>query len=149
MESTPQEHSALVREFLTEVLAGGDVEALDIFLTDGAIDHQRVLEADSDVPSRSAKVSGVLGAAEVDIAIEDVVAQNDLVAVRGTVTGTHRASLVDATATGRTFELPYAWFCRIEDCQIAEIWSFPDERGLRRALRRGGAPDEAGHTDST
>lgn len=132
MESTTQENAALVREFLTEVLAGGDLDALDIFLTDAAVEHHPVLE-DEAPPSQHA-IGRVLGAADVDIAIEDLVAASDMVAVRGTVTGTHRASIIDVTPTGRTFEIAYAWFCRIEDGQIAEIWSLPDGQQLQRQL---------------
>lgn len=135
MSSTRRENAALVREFITDVLAGGDLDALDVFLSDAAVDHYPPL-AESPVPAMQATVYRVLGAADVDIAIEEVVAESEMVAVRGTVSGSHRASIVDTTATGRTFEISYAWFCRIEEGQIAEIWSVPDGPALQRAVRR-------------
>lgn len=145
MESTPEKNGALVREFLTEVLAGGDLEALDIFLTDSAVGHQPALE-EAEPSSARHTICGVLGAADVDITIEDLVADGDTVAVRGTVTGTHQASLIDVTSTGRTFQIAYAWFCRIEDGRIAEIWSLPDRRALHRefgSVDRPTTPDES------
>lgn len=136
MESTARDNAALVREFLTEVLAGGDIDALDIFLSDSAIEHQPVLEKESALDPTQPSVWRVLAGADVDITLEHVVAEQDMVAVRGTVRGAHSASLVDATANGRTFEISCAWFCRIREGRIAEIWSLPDGRALQREVRR-------------
>ncbi len=134
MASTSQENIALVRQFLNEVVAGGDTDALDIFLSDDAADHHPVLDKDLGTTSRPTAISRVLAAADVDISVDDTVAAADEVAVRGTVTGTHRASLVDAAPTGRTFAISFAWFFRIESGQIEEIWSIPDGPGLMREL---------------
>lgn len=134
MESTPRENAALVREFLTEVVAGGDTDALDIFLADDAVEYQPAVENEAGQAPANLVVCRVLAAADVAITIDDVVAAADEVAVRGTVTGTHRESLVDVAPTGRTFEISYAWFCTIENGQIAEIWSLPDGQGLLREL---------------
>ena len=59
---------------------------------------------------------------------------SEKVAVRATATGTHRESLLDLAPTGRSFEIAYAWFCRVDDGQIAAIWSLPDGLGLLQQL---------------
>lgn len=144
MESRAQENAALVREFLTEVLAGGDVDALDIFLTDATVEHHPTIGEDGPAqPATGPLVCRVLAATDVEIDIEDVIAEGDLVAVRGTVTGSHQVSLVDVAPTGRTFEISYAWFFRIADGQIAEIWSIPDGLELQRALGNSTARRES------
>jgi predicted ester cyclase len=81
-----------------------------------------------------------LAGADVDVHVEDVIASDDRVAVRGRVTGTHRESLMDLAPTGRSFEIACAWFFHIEDDQIAEIWSLPD--GLRLLRQLDAVPDE-------
>lgn len=65
--------------------------------------------------------------------LTDVVA-DERVAVRATVTGTHRESLVDLAPNGASFEITYVWFGRIEDGRIAEMWSLPDGLGLLQQL---------------
>ena len=55
-------------------------------------------------------------------------------AVRATATGTHHESLLDLAPTGRSFEIVCAWFCRVDDGQIAAIWSLPDGLGLLQQL---------------
>lgn len=142
MAPTTQENIALVREFLNEVVAGGDTDALDIFLSDEADDHQLVLDGGLRATSRSSTVSRVLAASDVEISIDDTVAAADRVAVRGTVTGTHRESLADVAPTGRSFAISFAWFFRVENGKIEEIWSIPDGLGLLRELNA--CPDGRG-----
>ena len=136
MVATPRENAALVRGFLTDVVSGGDTDAVSAFLAEAAVDHNLVFGADRDRGREAVTALGwrVLAAADIDLDIEAVVATDDLVAVRGTVAGTHRESLMDLAPTGRSFEIAYAWFFRIEEGRIVEIHSLPDGLGLMRQL---------------
>lgn len=133
MGTTEPENAALVRRFLLDVVAGGDVDAVDALLADDLTDRNLVFEDDG---CEAVLTFGwrVLAGADIDVTIEDVVAASDRVAVRVTITGTHRESLVDLAPTGRSFEIAHAWFCRVEDGRIAEIWSLPDGLGLLQQL---------------
>lgn len=134
MAGTPRENAALVRGFLTDVVSGGDTDAVSAFLAEDVVDHNLVFEERDDHETVSALGWQVLAAADVDITIDDVVAATDQVAVLGTVTGTHCESLMDLAPTGRSFEIACAWFCRIEDGQIAAIYSLPDGLGLMQQV---------------
>lgn len=139
MTATPQENAALVRRFLTDVVAGGDIDAVDGFLGADIVDHNLVFGAGYGHETMSALGWRVLAAADVDITIEDTVATADRVAVRATVTATHRESLMDLAPTGRSFEIACAWFCRIEGGRIVTSHSLPDGLGLVRQL--GAVPE--------
>lgn len=139
MRNTPQENAALVRRFLTDVVVGGDTDAIEAFLTDDPVDHNLVLGERRGREPMTSLGWRVLAAADVGVEIDDVVAAGELVAVRGTVTGTHTESLVELAPTGRSFEIDYVWFCRIQNGRIAEIWSLPDGLGLMQQL--GALPD--------
>lgn len=135
MTTTPAENAALVQRFLSDVVAGRDTAAVDTFLAQDVTDHNLVFG--DGAPSRELTTLGwrVLAAAgDVDVRIRDVVATQQRVAVRATIAGVHRESLMDLAPTGRSFTIPYAWFCRIDDGRIAEIWSLPDGFGLLRQL---------------
>lgn len=134
MEPTHEENEALVRRFLTDVIEGGDTDARDAFVADDVVDHDLVFGDDPPTAAVTALGWRVLAAADVQITIEDVIATEDRVAVRATVAGTHRESLINLAASGDSFEIAYVWFCRIEDGVIAEIWSFPDGLGLMTQL---------------
>lgn len=130
MTPTQRENEALVRGFLTEVVAGGDTAATEVFLTDAPVEHNPVFgEGRGDEPA-TALGWRVLAGADVAVDVESVVATAETVAVRGVVRGTHRQSLVDLAPTGAPFEIACAWFCRVEGDRIAEIWSLPDGLGL-------------------
>jgi len=134
MMTTPQENAALVGRFLSDVVAGGDTAAVDIFLAEDVTDHNLVFENSPDQEELIALGWRVLAAADVEVDIKDVIATGDGVAVRATVSGIHRESLIDLAPTGRSFEIAYVWFCRIVHGRIAEIWSLPDGLGLMQQL---------------
>lgn len=130
--TTPQENAALVRRFLGDVVAGGDTAAVDALLAEDAADHNLVFGEWQE--GLTALGWRVLAAADVDVEIEDTVATGEKVAVRATVAGVHRESLMDLAPTGRPFTITCVWFCRVESGRIAEIWSLPDGLGLVRQL---------------
>lgn len=134
MAATPQENAALVRRFLTNVVAGGDTDAVSIFLTEDVVDHSLVFDDETEQEGQIALGWRVLASADVTINISDVVAADDSVAVRGTVSGRHCESLMDLAPSGESFTIAYVWFCRINDGLISEIWSFPDGLGLMQQL---------------
>jgi predicted ester cyclase len=134
MVPTARENAALVRRFLTDVVACGDTNAVAELLAADAEDHHLVFEGARRRETVTELGWRALASADVDLHVEDVIASEDRVAVRGRATGTHRESLLDLAPTGRSFEIACAWFCRIENDRIAEIWSLPDGLGLLKQL---------------
>lgn len=130
MASSTRKTAALVRGFLTDVVAG-DVAA-EVFLDDDIETYQLVFGAGRGDDGLSN--------------VADVVATADRVAVRGRVTGTHQESFMDLAPTGAAFEIAAVWLCRIEGGRIAEFWSLPDSLGLLRQL---GAIPSRGENQST
>lgn len=142
MQPSPRDNAALVRQFLTEVVAGGDTDALDVFLDEGAR-HRCVTPTGSAPDAGTADPILVLSAADVDVEVDRLVAQDDRVALRGTLAGVYRSSFVDPVASGASFEVPFAWFCRVEDGSIVAIWSLPATAELRRQLGSTGDHGQA------
>lgn len=134
MVSTQKENAALVEQFLTTVVAGSNTDALGIFLTKES-SHQR------SVGNRGLKCGmaesaywSALAAADIDIAIDTIVASYEAVAVYGTVTGSYCELVSERTPNGSSFELSVAWFCWIEDGRIVRTWSIPHRQWLVRQL---------------
>jgi steroid delta-isomerase-like uncharacterized protein len=71
--------------------------------------------------------------------IEDLIAADDRVVARTTMTGTHLGDFFDIPATGARVTLPGVHILRIEDGRIAEHWGSNDDLGLMRQL--GVIPD--------
>lgn len=134
MGTTPQENAALVRRFLSDVVAGGDTDAVDAFVAEDLVEYNLVFGNGDGREGATELGWKVLAGADVDVAVEDAVATERKVAVRATVSGRHEESLMDLAPTGESFEIAYVWFCRVADDRIVEIWSFPDGLGLLKQL---------------
>lgn len=132
--TTPQENAALVRRFLIDVVAGGDTDAVDTLLSENVTDYNPVFGNGRGQEPVTTLGWRILAAANVDIDVDDMITAGDRVAVRGSVSGIHRESLVDLAPTGASFEIAYVWFCRIDNGRISEIWSLPNGLGLLQQL---------------
>ena len=133
--STPDELLAVIRrgyeawntgqlEILEELLAP-DFRAHDPTAPGGIVDRSAVHEILSDIR---------IAFPDVRREVCDYVAQGDKIAVRWSVTGTHRAPFAGAAPTGRRISVSGITFYRIENGRIAEEWVEMDSAGLTRQL---------------
>ena len=134
MAPKPEENEALVRRFLTDVVGDGDLEGLKTLVAEDVAEHDLAFGSEPGYAEVDALGRGILAAADVDVEIEDLVAEGDRVAVRATVSGTTMGLPTVGTATGGRFDIAHVGFYRVEDGQIAEAWSLPDTLGLVRQL---------------
>lgn len=71
---------------------------------------------------------------DVHYTVKDLVAEGDLVAVRYTLTGTHRGELQGIPATGNRVSFSGISIYRISDRLIAEAWNSFDKMELMQQL---------------
>ncbi|MFB6187815.1 MAG: ester cyclase [Halobacteriaceae archaeon] len=126
MSNPAQENEALIRRFLSDVVAGDDTAAIDAFTTEDFADHNLVFGKRDGSGQIQPFGLMALPTANIDITIDDIIATENRLAVRTTVTGVHTGSLIDIGITGSPFEIAYILFCKIEQGRIAEMWSLPD-----------------------
>jgi predicted ester cyclase len=67
---------------------------------------------------------------EYEIVAHQIVAEGDLVAVRGVIRGIHRGEFAGIKATGRHFSSDLMIFYKLRDGLIAEHWMQFDVKGL-------------------
>ena len=125
----------LVRRFVEEVLASGDFAVLAELTTCTCSDYA----ATADQPSRLAGVASFMvdwraAFPDLEIAIEDLVAEGDTVAVRSTLRGTHWGELLGVPATGRRVAVGGMELYRLANGRIAERWAAIDIAGLLRQI---------------
>ena len=65
---------------------------------------------------------------------DDIVADDDRVAVRFTLRGTHQGDFMGLPATGRTVTIPAVAVIRVSDGRAVELRAVFDEMGLMRQL---------------
>jgi steroid delta-isomerase-like uncharacterized protein len=135
---------AVVHEWFDRVWNQGQREAIDEMLTEDACIHGLQGTDGCDVPGHAEFKQMHEGFREVfpnlNIAVEECVSEDDRVAFRCTVRGTHAGSGLGIAATGREVEFAGMGFVRIREGKIAEAWNVFDFQAMNAQL---GPPSDA------
>lgn len=131
MTATLAEHKERVRDYFDAIADHDDGRIADLseYVTDDVVNHNPVTTEDVEV----GQVRGIeafeehleaLTVAFPDLRfdIEDTIAEDDRVAVRFTLRGTHEGRLMGVDATGREITMSVITIYRFEDGKIAERW---------------------------
>jgi steroid delta-isomerase-like uncharacterized protein len=127
----------LARRFIA-AFAAGDTAAIEAIVAADVVDH-------NTPPGQRAGRAGLLDAValfhrgfpDLAITVEREVAEGDLVALYGTITGTNTGPLLGHPATGRRAAFAYVDLYRVAGGRIVETWHVEDLAGMLRQL--GGA----------
>ena len=122
-----EENKALVRRYVAEVINGGNLDGLDEFL---GPQYKRYL-APSAPPlapeTQRQRLAGLRAAFPyIHLATEDMIAEGDRVAFRGTLTGTHQGEFLGIAATLKQIRVFASDVVRVEGGKFAEHWGGPD-----------------------
>lgn len=71
---------------------------------------------------------------DLEVAVEQMVADDENVAIAYTVTGTHKGNFHGVAATGKKIKARGMQIARFEDGRIAERWGSSDELGIFHQL---------------
>lgn len=130
------------QEHLAENINSGDVATAVESFAEDCVDHD---PAPDQEPGRKGFESFFTalksGFPDAKIAPEQLVADDDNVAVAYTLTGTHEGEFQGIEPTHRTIEVRGVQIGRFEDGKIVERWGASDELGILKQL---GAAPEAG-----
>jgi steroid delta-isomerase-like uncharacterized protein len=127
-------NKALIRAHYDSAANAYRPSVIDRQVAPDFIDHSHPQLAGPDCVK--AKVRALRAAfPDLTVTIEDLVAEGDLVAVRGTWRGTHQGTFQGVPAIGRRIELSGMAFWRIAGGQIRESWNLIDLPALMRQLQ--------------
>lgn len=128
-------NKAVVRRLYDEVLNNDRPEVADE-IADPAFTIHGGVPGRPTGPDALRAVGRMLRAGFPDLhfTLDDVVAENDRVAVRWTMTGTHAGQYLGTPPTGRRIELHAIVIFRLAKGRLAELWPQVDDTGLERQL---------------
>jgi steroid delta-isomerase-like uncharacterized protein len=130
------QNKAISRRAL-EVFSSGNLDELDELVSEDAVDH--------DTQNPNAAIHGPEGAkrtaamyraafSDLQITIEDQIAEGDKVVTRWTAVGTHDGDLPGLPASGRSSTVTGIGIDRIEGGKIVEAWGNWDTLGMMQQL---------------
>jgi steroid delta-isomerase-like uncharacterized protein len=127
-ETSVVDRVATARQFVEQVFNGGDAERAREFFTSDIVWHGGALGTVSGVDTIVPILTGFIGAlSEIRAEEQDVIASDDLVAIRLVVSATHTGNMLGVPATGRPVKWDAVDIYRVtEDGKISEQWAFED-----------------------
>jgi steroid delta-isomerase-like uncharacterized protein len=136
MATTPRENKELGRRFVTEIVNGRNYDLAEELFTADYTRHDPDTPADEEGPAPFAESLKQLHDAFPDgeVHVGESIAEDDLVAIEGTITGTHEGDFKGIEPTQQTIEIPGIAMQRIRDGQIAETWATWDFLGVHQQV---------------
>lgn len=121
MKALVRESKELMTEYFRDLSGKPKTEELlDRYISDPALkEHIREVEA---------------GFPEYTLEVQEMITEGDMVAVRGTVRGTHKGVYAGIPPTGRQLNLEVMVFYRVSDGRISRYWLQTDSKSLMDQL---------------
>ena len=120
--------AATARSFVEKVFNGANAELAREFFADDIAWHGGALGTVNGVDTIVPILGGFIGALDnIHAEVQDVIATDDLVALRLFVTGVHTGNLLGVPASGNRVQWDAVDIYRIaDDGKITEQWAFED-----------------------
>jgi len=122
---SPEQNKAIVRRFVNEVLATGNPDLIDELCAPNYVN--RALEVDREGFRQSFGVIHQI-IPDAKFTIEDLIAVDDFVILRGSLSGTHTGSFMGSQPTGKKLSMRVLTYYRLANGKIVEDdpFSSPD-----------------------
>ena len=120
------DNKEIVRRFAEEFLNEGRYETGKELVAEDIADHTPYGETTG--LEAVVETMETVRAAFPDLVLipHEIIAEDDIVAVRMTQRGTHEGTFMGIEPTGNSFEINAMGFVRLEDGKIVERWGVPD-----------------------
>lgn len=136
MTTTQADTKEIVRQMNEEVWGEGDLDLIDEYVAEDYVEHNTASPRDIHGPDGYRENVEMVRAAfpDMDVIVEDIIADGDKVAYRYTIVGTHEGPFMGIEPTGVEVEIAGSGIARFEDGQLVESWSNVDVMGTMQQL---------------
>jgi steroid delta-isomerase-like uncharacterized protein len=118
-----------------DVYNGNNLDVLDELVAQDAVNHSAVPEHKHGIEGFRHVNRWVRAAfSDVHYAIDDMIAEGDMVACRIAATGTHDGELRGSPPTGKRFSVDHVHWHRLADGKLVERWAVRDDLGAAHQL---------------
>jgi steroid delta-isomerase-like uncharacterized protein len=134
-------NKAIARRFIEDIFVRQDLSAVDELVSVDFAPHDWGQNIKGRQTIRDAIQRASAGLSEVEMRIEDMIAEGDKVAVRLTSSATQTGEFMGMPASGHRYEIPEIHIVRIRDGLVSEHWHQLDMLGMKRQLEVKRTPE--------
>ena len=131
-----EDNKAIVRRFYDEVMTRGNTDVLDEVMAEDFVDHGEALFGSPR--GRAVLKQGIVAThgilSNLSVHLEDVIAEGDMVGVRGTMRCVQQGAFLGVAPTGHELTWKGLAMFRIADGKIAERWFNSDSISVLRQV---------------
>ena len=141
-----EENKAIARRALEEVFSGqGNVDVADELFAPDYVGHDPASLEDIRGPEGVKEFASMYRNAfpDVQMSVQEQVAEGDMVATRWIASGTHQGDLMGIAPTGNRVTVAGTSVERIVDGKIEETWDNYDALGMMQQIGAIPSPEEA------
>ncbi|HEX6109498.1 MAG TPA: ester cyclase [Ktedonobacteraceae bacterium] len=139
-----EDNKALVRRFYDEVFNNKNMAGVDAFVAPNVIDHSLPPGAQGEIEGVRQTITMFLTAfPDLNLTLEDIIAEGDKVVIRWTMCGTHQGASLGMPPTGKQFTLPGISLVRLDGGMAAETWVSYDQLVMLQQLGLAPTPAHA------
>lgn len=125
----------LVRQALTEIWQQGNIAKIDEFYTSDFVNHTLPADQPQSLALEKQMVTNFRAAfPDFEVLIDDLLATEDKVILRGGWRGTHQGIFMQMAPTGKRVTVSEIAIFRLVNGKIAELWANTDQLGFLRQL---------------
>jgi steroid delta-isomerase-like uncharacterized protein len=130
-----EDNKALMRRFLEEVFNKQNQAAIDEFIAPNHVDHTLPPFLPT-TPEGTKRAIGMFLTAfpDVQLTVEDMIAEGDKVVTRYTSRGTQKGGFMGIPPTGKQMTVSSIIIARFADGKIVEEWGLDDQVGMLQQL---------------
>ncbi len=130
-----ENNKALALSFFDAVNAG-NLDAFDDLISEAFIEHEEFPGLPTRGPAAPKAVIGMFMAAfpNLNMAVDDTLADGDKVVVRGTMSGTHQGEFMGIPPTHNSFKAQFIDIIEIHDGKATEHWGVTDQAAMMQQL---------------
>ena len=138
VENLTDRNKAVVRAYLDEIAQSGNSIARERYFT-----STTTFNGDPDLARQFARIAETrLAFPDLEMTIEQQIAEGPWVASRVTFRGTHMGEFAGVPATGRRIEYSGTAMDRLENGKVVEMWHTVNMHLLMRQIAEGGRPPQ-------
>lgn len=129
-----EQNKIIARRYIEEVWSDGKIEAADAIINEDFLFHGPIREVEGIEAFKQFVAAIHSTFPDINFIVEDLAAEEEKVAIRWEMAGTHNSEFMGIAGTGKQFTVKGVTFARLSNEKMSEAWLYWDRLGMVEQL---------------